>query len=113
MVVALLDLIEYKGGSGWRVGTMGHGTYIQHYQFLPDCTSEEYPDTAEKQHGRKWYISPHATRSEILQTALAAVLAFEEHEARECFRFRGNRLYGPHIAFEALERACDTLEARE
>lgn len=36
----------------------------------------------EKQFTRKWLLSEHMTRSEIVSTALKCVLTSEEHEAR-------------------------------
>lgn len=47
--------------------------------------------------GRKWYVSPHMTRSEIVQTAFKAVLTALEHEARESFKFRGVPVLDPHL----------------
>ncbi|GAB4287163.1 MAG: hypothetical protein Kow0098_03290 [Ignavibacteriaceae bacterium] len=54
------------------------------------------------QHGRKWLISAHATDSEIIQTALMAVIAAEEHEARERFRYKGQSIFSPHYDAEDL-----------
>ena len=54
------------------------------------------------QTGRKWYISPHMTKSEVVQTALKAVLAAEEHEAREAFRYKGSKIFGPHFDVDVL-----------
>lgn len=53
-------------------------------------------------HGRKWWLSQHMTDSEIVQTALMAVLAAEEHEARERFTYKGRAVFGPHIDLGAL-----------
>jgi hypothetical protein len=53
-------------------------------------------------HGRKWRLSEHMTRSEVVRTALAAVLAVEEHEARERFLYRGQAVYGPHFDVNVL-----------
>lgn len=55
---------------------------------------------------RKWYISPHMTRSEVVQTALLCVLTSMEHRAREGFKYRGQRVYGPHFNVEALHEAA-------
>jgi hypothetical protein len=59
-------------------------------------------DNAETQTGRKWYLSPHMTRSEVVLTALKAILTAEEHEARERFRYKGRRIAGPHINVDFL-----------
>ena len=47
--------------------------------------------------GRKWLLSYHMTRSEVVQTALKAVLTAQEHEVREGFRYKGLPVYSPHI----------------
>lgn len=83
--------VTYKDW-GFRVEPMGDGCYVQ-ATFLADSTW---------QHGRKWYISPHACKSEIVQTLLMAVLAAEEHEAREQFLYRGAPIFGPHKDVDAL-----------
>lgn len=57
---------------------------------------------------RKWRLSLRATRSEIVQTAFAAVLLAEEHEIRERFRYRGRAVYGPHFNVDDLVNLCDT-----
>lgn len=56
----------------------------------------------EIQHGRKWLLSPHMTKSELEQTALMAVLAAQEHETREDFRYRGQPIFQPHYDVDAL-----------
>ncbi len=60
-----------------------------------------------KWHGRKWRLSRHMTTSEIVQTALKAVLAAEEHEAREAFTYRGHAIFGPHLNVESLVTLCN------
>jgi hypothetical protein len=56
----------------------------------------------EVQSGRKWYISPHATEGEVVQTALKAVLTALEHEAREAFTYEGSAIFAPHFRMDAL-----------
>lgn len=51
---------------------------------------------------RKWYISEHATDSEILQTMLKVALTSAEHEVREAFLYRGRPIYGPHLSKDQL-----------
>lgn len=64
-------------------------------------------------HGRKWLLSQHMTDSEVVQTALLAVLTAEEHEARERFRYKGQAIYGPHQSAEDLVRYPARLDVRE
>jgi hypothetical protein len=65
------------------------------------------------QHGRKWLLSPHMTDGEVVQTCLAAILAAEEHEAREYFKYKGRAIFGPHFNLEKLIAICDETEAVE
>jgi len=76
----------------------GARPYLQ-VVFMGRCT-----DTGEicRQTGRKWYLSPFMTKSEVVQTALKAVLTAEEHEARESFRYRGSAIFGPHFDVDSL-----------
>jgi len=70
----------------------------------------------EYQTCRKWFLSPHMTKSEVVQTALKAVLAAEEHEARECFLYKGKPVFGPHFNIDRLFDVCgqtDALDARK
>lgn len=62
--------------------------------------------------GRKWRLSEHMSRTELIQTALMAVLAAEEHEAREAFQYKGQAVFGPHIDVDARLVAADQQDAR-
>lgn len=59
------------------------------------------------QKGRKWMLSPHMTKSEVVQTAFKAVLTAEEHEAREFFTYKGKAIFGPHFHVDTLVEACE------
>lgn len=67
--------------------------YLLQIRYMEKCV-----DTGKlmEQHGRKWYISPHMTTSEIVQTALKACLTSMEHVTRENFYYKGERIFGPH-----------------
>src|SRR5262245_45007952 len=52
--------------------------------------------------GRKWRLSYHMTDGEIVQTALMAVLASLEHEARELFLYKGVSVFDPHYDIDKL-----------
>jgi hypothetical protein len=89
--------VAYKD---WWVATgeQGDGYYVQWRFFAKDNVTGEN----EIQAGRKWYVSRHATRSELVQTLLKAALAAEEHEARELFCYRGVAVFGPHMDVDEL-----------
>ncbi len=104
----ILTLVAYDslhtGPWEFLVGsTQGGDSYLQ-VQFNG---TDALTGRAARQHGRKWYLSPHMTRSEIVQTALKAVLTAEEHEIRERFKYRGRRIFGPHFDVDALFEICD------
>jgi hypothetical protein len=67
----------------------------------------------EQQITRKWFISEHATRSEIVQTALKCVLTSAEHRVRESFTYHGRRVFGPHFDVEQLAELATTDKALE
>lgn len=95
----LVERLKYtkKEHNGFRVTNKGGLVFLQHWQV--------HNQKMEK--GRKFYISEHMVDSEIIQTALLAVLTFEEHEARENFLFDGRRPYGPHRSLVNLDKECE------
>ena len=100
-VRALLDEIDYPG-YGWRLGTRHGRTSVAE----PAWLQVAFEADGALQHGRKWRLSPWMTKSEIVQTAFAAVLAAVEHEAREHFLYRGQPVFGPHFDVDALWTAA-------
>jgi hypothetical protein len=62
---------------------------------------------------RKWVISAHATKSEIVQTAFKAVMTALEHEARESFLYRGRPILGPHFDIDQLHDLCGRRDAED
>lgn len=56
----------------------------------------------ERQFTRKWYVSVHATRSELVQTALKCCLASAEHRVREGFKYRDRSVFSPHYNIDSL-----------
>jgi hypothetical protein len=98
----ILSEISYKN---WTLakGDMGEGFYIQW----------KFTDDKDQTWGsRKWYVSKHATVSEVVQTVLKAALTAEEHEARERFLYRGKQLFGPHLDVNALLKVADERQVR-
>lgn len=61
----------------------------------------------ERQTTRRWLITPQMTNSEIVQTAFKLVMTSYEHRAREHFRYKGARIFGPHFDVEDLVRLCE------
>lgn len=53
-------------------------------------------------HGRKFYLSDHMTKDEIVKTAYLAFKLAVEHEVMESFKVNNIILFNPHINFEEL-----------
>lgn len=71
-----------------------------------------FTSNGKLRHGRKWLLSTHMTRSEIVQTVFKAVLTAEEHEVREHFLYRNRAVFGPHIDVEELHQICERVDIR-
>lgn len=70
----------------------------------------QFNDYEGYQQGRKWLLEDEMTDTEIVLTALKAVITFEEHEAREAFRYKGARIFGPHLDLDALREFAKKKE---
>lgn len=62
--------------------------------------------------GGKAYLSPHASDNELVQTIFGLYKGYWEHEARESFMWRGRRVFGPHIASQALWEVARRVDIR-
>lgn len=101
----ILSLVSYKDWT-CNCGRDPHGgrMWIQWTFWAPNC----YTGVRELQSCRKWFISKHMTRSEVVGTAFKAALSAEEHECRETFRYRGEPIFGPHINVDELVELYET-----
>ena len=93
-IVEILKLVQYKNGFSFVVGD----DYIQ-LQELTTCNRTSEPYLSK---GRKWKWSRFMTKSEVVTTALKAVLQYEEHEARENFTYKGLSIFDPHYNIDKL-----------
>ena len=59
-------------------------------------------DTKERTKSGKWYVSPHITKSELVQLCLKCVISAEEHESRLNFKYKGAQIFKPHYDVEDL-----------
>lgn len=107
----ILDRVKFKDWI-FHLDEEGGRLWLQVRYLEADVDSTD-PTDLEIQHGRKWMVSRHATPSELVQTALKAVLASVEHHAREHFTYRGARVFGPHFDVEQLYRLCRTAECTD
>ena len=101
-----VDEIEYKNW-GFYVGQKGDVLYLQ-VRFLAPDTDSDKPNL-QVQKGRKWMLSEHMTKSELIQTCLKAVLTAEEHEAREQFLYKNKAVFAPHFDVDVLQKLDESL----
>jgi hypothetical protein len=109
---AIVSEISYKDWTIQVARTPQGAPYMQ-LRFRAKNTSD--PNMEAEWSGRKWLLSEHMTDSEIVLTALKAVLTAEEHEARELFKWRGRAILGPHLDIRRLWElagAENALDAR-
>lgn len=111
-ITGIIDQITYK--RGWTVqvhpgqleqveSRCAERPYLQvHYDGTGEYGIEPWT-------GRKWMLSTHMTKSEIVYTAFKAIMAAEEHETRELFKYRGHEVCGPHFDVDDI---VEQIEAR-
>lgn len=85
----------------------GHGGVYLQARYLDN---DVYTGEIEHQFTRKWLISPHMTKSEVVQTAFKCALTSMEHRTREGFKYKGKRIFGPHFDIEDLHKLAETRE---
>lgn len=110
----LCGLIGYRPDWWLRVEHEFSGRLFVQWNFATiDAASGKPIDIG----GRKWFLSDHMTDSEIVGTVFMAALAAEEHECRERFMYKGQRVFGPHLDVdwmaEQLETSDDPVSMRE
>lgn len=90
-------------GYQWRVSADGGNSVFMRATYMePDV----YSGVEQRQWTRKWLLSENMTDSEIVQTAFKLCLTSMEHRAREHFKYRGARIFGPHFDVDDLHRLC-------
>ena len=104
---ASLVLADVKFGDYTFEVREGHGGVFLRASYLePDV----YTGEVELQQTRKWLLSPHMTKSEIVQTAFKCCWTSFEHRCREGFLYKGRRVFGPHFDVDDLWNLCDDRE---
>jgi hypothetical protein len=107
-IVAVLANVSYK--PGWKLTSFVEERRVWfRWRFEARCVKTQVTTLINS---RKWPLSDYMCESEIVQTALLAALTAEEHEAREAFRYKGKRVFNPHISIEALTEVCEKEEHR-
>jgi hypothetical protein len=67
----------------------------------------------ERQHTRRWLLSPEMVKSEVVATAFKCVLTSMEHRTREWFLYKGKPIYHPHYDVDKLAAITALREVRQ
>ena len=101
-VKAIVEGVQFMDRT-FRVLPKGDG-YLLQLQYME---ADIHTGKEELQSSRKWYISPYATESEIVETAFACVQRSMLHVIGEHFLYKGRRVYSPHFLIEERLNLCD------
>lgn len=111
-MVDIIGCVTYPGME-FNVCEPESGPLYLQLEFTEKCSQT---GGFQKWKSRKWQLSCHMTRSELVQTAMKAVLTALEHEARENFKYRGRSIFDPHYDVDqlwGLRGQDNALETRE
>jgi len=114
-VAELVGRITYKAEGHWLTAVHedkanpGGRIYIQVMHYRPDVND---PESWAWGKGGKIYLSEHMTDSEIVRKIFQGYMAYEEHEAREWFKYNDRAVFGPHIDVNALWLVAEHLDVR-
>lgn len=103
-VRAIVDRIKFKDRT-FLLLDKGDGFLLQMEYFEPDVEKPGSPPVSQKT--RKYYLSPHSTESEIVETAWLCVQRSQWHVASEYFTYDGRRVYSQHFSVRARIKMCD------
>lgn len=108
---SILSKVQYKDWDFYVGSCEGERPYLQ----IRFYEMDSYTNLPEPQHGRKYFLSPWMTKSEVVATAFQAILAAEFHECREFFKYEGHPIYSPHFSVDALVDLCrnNQFDARD
>jgi hypothetical protein len=98
--VSFLDY-EFWVTEVYNQGETHHEIYISYWEKDVDD-----PSAVLQQFGRSWAIELDYNRDQIVQTAFKACLTSMEHRTREGFKYKGERVFGPHFNLDDLVELC-------
>lgn len=99
---------EYPGYSFVVEEDSRGAVYLQaYYEEIDTITGKQ-----ETQYTRRWFLSPHMVKSEIVATTFKCIMTSMEHRAREWFTYRQKAIYQPHYDVDKLYEICEEREVR-
>lgn len=105
---SIVALCQYKPGWDFVLHDEHPRPYLQ-LDVVSMC-SVTYGPTRWR--SAKHYLSQHMCKQELVGACFLAVKQAEEHELREFFRYRGARIFNPHIDPDALVGIAEVENTR-
>lgn len=104
-ILAVVNNIYYK--PGWMVEL--YAKPVEYSIRLSWFDTDSVTGKKELQHSREWLLDPAEELNEdkIVQTVFKAIQNAEEHEIKERFRYKGKRIFNPHISLKNLLEVCE------
>ena len=96
----IIDRITYKPEWEFHIFPKGDGFLIQ----IRFVAADNITGKNEMQYCRKWYVSSHAVENEVVTTVFKAIIAAEEHEIKEKFKFDRVMIFNPHLDYTELAK---------
>lgn len=94
-LLMILADIQYRDWT-FHVQNKGDGFLLQVSFMAPDSSNGK----VAVQKSRKWYISSHSCRNEVIRTVYKAIVAAEEHERDENFKYKDVAVFDPHRSLD-------------
>lgn len=94
----IVEQCELPEGFWVEVGQVNGAVWIEINHHRPDTHTGQMGVGS----GGRRFIPVTADISDIVRMVFGAFLAYQEHEAREAFKFQGVRVFGPHQDLVAL-----------
>lgn len=105
----VIDQITYKKGWAILVSLDGDRPVLQ-VEFEGE---DVVTGVIEKQKCRKWFLSYHMCNNELVGTAFKAIQAAEEHETREFFKYKNERVMNPHFSYDDIAELVKQNKLKE
>lgn len=104
-IKAIVDEIQYLD---WQIKVRmdGKRPYLQVFGHGPD-PNDNMKDA--RWSSRKWWLSPHMCKNEIIRTAYMAVRGAVMHEMEEMFLYKGQQIFSPHMDYDIV---AETMRSR-
>lgn len=98
-IKAIVDNISYND---WTIRLDRYADNGPPYVQILFMDKDRITGNLEQQRCRKWVLSFFMTDSEVVRTTFQAIQQAALHEVQEAFKYKGKRIFNPHMDYDAL-----------